>query len=113
MIPVIETRGLSKQFGPTVALSNLNLTVNRGEVFGLIGPNGAGKTTAMRLLLDLIRPTSGSLTVLGEQPQRGSALLRSRIGFLPGELRLHGRSRAGDLLRHFASISGPVRPGLI
>lgn len=113
MNQAIQTRGLGKRFGRTTALHDLNLNVSRGEVFGLIGPNGAGKTTAMRLLLDLIRPSSGTLTVLGEHPSAGSASLRSRVGYLPGELRLQGRGRAGELLQHYARISGPVAKGAI
>lgn len=113
MNQAIQTRGLGKRFGRTTALHDLNLNVSRGEVFGLIGPNGAGKTTAMRLLLDLIRPSSGTLTVLGEHPRQGSANLRSRVGYLPGELRLQGRARAGELLQHYARISGPVARGAI
>src|SRR5690625_1653750 len=113
MNQAIQTRGLGKRFGRTTALHDLNLSVSRGEVFGLIGPNGAGKTTAMRLLLDLIRPSSGTLSVLGEHPSAGSASLRSRVGYLPGELRLQGRARAGELLQHYARISGPVAKGAI
>src|SRR5690625_1851745 len=113
MNQAIQTRGLGKRFGRTTALHDLNLNVSRGEVFGLIGPNGAGKTTAMRLLLDLIRPSSGTLTVLGEHPRPGSANPRSRVGYLPGELRLQGRARAVELLQHYARISGPVAKGAI
>src|SRR5690625_2113949 len=113
MDQAIETRSLSKRFGRTTALRQLDLSISRGEVFGLIGPNRAGKTTAMRLLLDLIRPSSGTLSVLGEHPRAGSASLRSRVGYLPGELRLQGRARASELLQHYARISGPVARGAI
>ena len=63
--PAIETKGLTKTYGAMVAVDHLSLTVNRGEIFGFLGPNGAGKTTTMRMLLGLIRPSSGSATVLG------------------------------------------------
>jgi ABC-2 type transport system ATP-binding protein len=63
--PAIETKGLTKAYGAMVAVDHLSLTVNRGEIFGFLGPNGAGKTTTMRMLLGLIRPSSGSATVLG------------------------------------------------
>jgi ABC-2 type transport system ATP-binding protein len=79
----------------------------------VIGPNGAGKTTTMRLLLDIVRPTSGSATVLGVDPRSGGPALRRQIGFLPGELRLDARVTGRALLRHFASISGPVAPGAV
>ena len=74
----------------------------------MIGPNGAGKTTTMRLLLDIIRPSGGELSVLGESPRDGGAL-RRRIGYLPGELHLSTRVKGRELLAHYAEISGPVR----
>lgn len=111
MTGAVVTNALSKRYGANTALAPLTLSVGAGEVFGLIGPNGAGKTTFMRLLLDIIRPTGGSALVLGEDPRRGGAPLRRRVGYLPGELRLEGRARAGELLEHYVRISGPVRPG--
>ncbi|MFC0682649.1 ABC transporter ATP-binding protein [Lysobacter korlensis] len=113
MIPAIETRKLHKRYGTRTAVQELDLRVERGTVFGLIGPNGAGKTTTLRILLDVIRPTAGETRVLGEDPRTAGPALRRRIGFVPGELRLEGRIRAGRLLRHYADISGPVAPGAI
>ncbi len=104
----IEAVGLSKMFGPTVALAELNLAVETGEVFGLIGPNGAGKTTTMRLLLDVIRPTSGRLAVLGLDPRAGGPQLRGRLAFLPGELRLTSRATGRELLDFYARLQGGV-----
>ncbi|MBX3142380.1 MAG: ABC transporter ATP-binding protein [Trueperaceae bacterium] len=104
---------LTKRYGTFTALDTLNLQIPRGEVFGLVGPNGAGKTTTMRLLLDLVRPTSGTVRVLGTQPREGGGALRRRIGYLPGELRLAGRVTARNLLQHYASVSGPVVEGVI
>jgi len=111
MTQVLETTALTKRFGKRLALDAIDLRVEQGTVFGLIGPNGAGKTTTMRLLLDIIRPTSGSIRVLGEDPKVGGAPLRRRIGFLPGELRLEGRVTGRVLLRHYAQISGTVASG--
>ena len=91
MTLALETQALTKRYGRRLALDAIDLAVEPGTVFGVIGPNGAGKTTTMRLLLDIIRPTSGSARVLGQDPQTGGAELRRRIGFLPGELRLEGR----------------------
>jgi len=110
MTYAIETIGLTKRFGHHTALNSMDLAVETGSVFGVIGPNGAGKTTAMRLLLDIIRPTAGSATVLGRSPIAGGAALRKEIGFLPGELLLTGRVSGRSLLRHYAEISGPVPP---
>ncbi|WP_247829079.1 ABC transporter ATP-binding protein [Arthrobacter antioxidans] len=113
MIPVIQTIELTKRYGAHQALHTLDLDVAPGAVFGLIGPNGAGKTTTLRILLDIIRPTSGSVRILGTTPGEGGPALRRRIGYIPGELRLEGRLRGRQLLRHLAEISGPVPPGTI
>lgn len=110
MTLAIETRALAKRYGSRTALHGLDLRVERGSVFGLIGPNGAGKTTTLRLLLDIIRPTAGEITVLGENPRSAGAKLRRRIGYIPGELRLEGRVKGSALLKHLAEISGPVPP---
>src|SRR5437667_12396114 len=76
---IIETTGLTKRFrNRIVAVDGLNLRVRRGEVYGFLGPNGAGKTTTLRMLLGLVRPTSGTVTVLGAAP--GSSESLARIG---------------------------------
>jgi ABC-2 type transport system ATP-binding protein len=111
MTAAVETVALTKRFGALPALDGVDLRVDEGGIFGVIGPNGAGKTTLMRLMLDILRPTSGSVHVLGEEPRAGGPALRRRIGYLPGELRLEGRITGRDLLRHYAEISGPVERG--
>ncbi|MFD0361251.1 ABC transporter ATP-binding protein [Nocardia sp. GCM10030253] len=104
----IRTEGLTKHYGKHVALTDLNLEVGQGEVFGFLGPNGAGKSTTIRILLDLIRPTSGHVEVLGVDPRAGGAELRKRIGYLPGELEIEGRNTARDLLGFLADLRGTV-----
>src|SRR5690606_32745177 len=84
----IRIRSLTKRYGSRTALHGIDLDVPAGTIYGMIGPNGAGKTTTMRILLDLVRPTAGELSVLGAHPRTGGADLRRRIGYLPGELRL-------------------------
>ena len=98
----LVARGLVKRYGSTTALHGIDLDIPRGSVFGMIGPNGAGKTTTMRLLLDIIRPSGGELSVLGESPRGGGAALRRRIGYLPGELHLSTRVKGRELLAHYA-----------
>lgn len=102
----VETVGLAKSYGARRAVRGLDLDVSKGEVFGLIGPNGAGKTTTLRMLLDLVRPSSGTVRVLGQEPRTGGAALRRRIGYLPGELRLEQRASGRDLLAYYARLSG-------
>jgi len=83
-MPSIETHGLTKRFGDgTLAVEELDLTVESGEVFGFLGPNGAGKSTTINLLLDFIRPTSGSVEVLGTDVRSNPAAVRQRVGVLP------------------------------
>jgi ABC-2 type transport system ATP-binding protein len=74
----LEARGLTKRYGDTLAVDRVSLSVHRGEVYGFLGPNGAGKTTTLRMLLGLIRPTSGAATVLGNRP--GDAAALAKIG---------------------------------
>lgn len=113
MTAVIEARALEKRYGTHLAIDGIDLRVDRGSVVGLVGPNGAGKTTMLRMLVDIIRPTAGELTVLGREPRRSSAAQRCRIGYLPGEWRLAERMRGRTLLHHLAQLSGPVEPGTV
>jgi ABC-2 type transport system ATP-binding protein len=85
-VPVISIRGLTKRYGSLTAQKNLNLDVQSGETFGFLGLNGAGKTTAIRLLLDLLRPSSGQAFVFGYNCWREGLEARACIGYLPGEL---------------------------
>jgi len=87
--PAISIRGLTKRYGPFTALNDLNLDIHRGEIFGFLGLNGAGKTTAIRLLLDLLRPTSGQASIFGYDCQTQGLAARALIGYLPGELGLY------------------------
>ena len=101
---IIETQGLRKQFGTTVAVSDLSLQVGEGEIFGFLGPNGAGKTTAIKLLLALVEPTSGTGRVLGAP--LGDRAARARIGFLPEHFRFHETLTATELLRFHGRLHG-------
>jgi ABC-2 type transport system ATP-binding protein len=109
----LEAMAVTKRFGTLAALDGVNLAVPAGAVVGIIGPNGAGKTTLMRILVDIIRPTSGAVRVLGGDPRASGPTLRRSIGYLPGDLRLDGRATGRNLLDHFARISGPVASGTI
>ncbi|MEV4514201.1 ABC transporter ATP-binding protein [Dactylosporangium sp. NPDC049525] len=109
MTAVVQADGLTKFYGSQRGLEDLTLTVEAGEVFGYLGPNGAGKTTTIRLLLDFIRPTRGTVRVLGAAPRGGDGVAaRRRIGYLPGELAFDGRDKAGELLRFLGDARGGV-----
>ena len=106
MTPAIDISALTKRYGRTTALHGVDLAIEPGRVFGVIGPNGAGKTTTMRILLDIIRPTSGTVRVLGEDPREAGPALRRRIGYLPGELAMDTRVSGRALLTHYAHLNG-------
>src|SRR5215831_13965165 len=104
--PAVLTRGLSKSYGTVQALRGVDLEVRQGEIFGFLGPNGSGKTTAIRCMLDLIRPSAGSIRVLGIDPQAEPLAVRARVGYLPGELRLDDNMTADEVLRFFNRLRG-------
>ncbi|MGE5360691.1 MAG: ABC transporter ATP-binding protein [Bacteroidales bacterium] len=101
MPDAIVLRGLTKTFGSTVAVQDLDLVVPTGALYGLIGPNGAGKTTTIRLILSILFPDRGDLNVLGGQ----SALAaKDRIGYLPEERGLYKKMRVGEFLAYMAAL---------
>ncbi len=107
----IETEGLTFHYAGGVGVSDVDLTVERGEIFGFLGPNGAGKTTTIRMLLDLLRPDRGAARVLGQPVRAGSGELRRRIGFLPGDLALPAGLSGAQALDLFAALArrAPIR----
>ncbi len=107
---VVETQGIRKSFGTTVAVADLSLTIRRGEVFGFLGPNGAGKTTSVKMLLGLVVPSSGTARVLGAP--LGNRAARARIGFLPEHFRFHDALTAREFLRFHGRLSGLRGPAL-
>ena len=102
----IETTGLTKYYGKVRGVEDVHLTVHSGEVFGFLGPNGAGKSTTIRLLLDLIRPSAGSVRVLGMDPRSDSLAVRRRVGYLPGDLAMYDAMTARQLYTYFGGIRG-------
>jgi ABC-2 type transport system ATP-binding protein len=106
--PAIETSALTKFYGASRGIEDVDLRVERGEVFGYLGPNGAGKTTTIRLLLDLIRPTRGWAAIAGLDTRRESREVRRQTGYLPGELKLPTRSTALGFLSYLGALRGGV-----
>jgi ABC-2 type transport system ATP-binding protein len=104
----ISTRGLSKDYGDGHGLFDLDLDVERGEVFGFLGPNGAGKSTTMRLLLGLIAPTSGTATILGQDIREHEIEIKRHVGFLPGDFTLYPKLTGTTILDFLAELSGGV-----
>jgi ABC-2 type transport system ATP-binding protein len=110
--PAIVAEGLTRHYGPLVALDHLDLSVPAGSVFGFLGPNGAGKTTTLRLLTGLGRPTSGRAVVAGIEVGSDAAALGSRIGYLDQSPRLFGWMKGRELLEFAGRLCGLEGPAL-
>jgi ABC-2 type transport system ATP-binding protein len=108
--PAIRVEGLSKRFGTTQALSNLDLEVQEGEVVGYLGPNGAGKTTTIRLLLGLVRPNAGRAEIFGLDSQRQTVEAHRRLAYVPGEANLWPSLTGSETLHLLGRIQGRVDP---
>lgn len=102
----IETAGLTRRYGKFEALAGVDLAVPEGAVFGLVGPNGAGKTTLIKALVGALRPTGGEVRVLGLNPLKNRAELRSRIGYMPQSPALYEDLSARDNVRFFGAAHG-------
>ncbi len=101
---IIETKKLTKYYGNSPGIIDLDLSVEQGEIFGFIGPNGAGKSTTIRTLLGLIRPTGGSATIFGKDVVKFSPEINEEVGYLPSEVFYYDDMRAIDLLKYSGSF---------
>jgi ABC-2 type transport system ATP-binding protein len=101
-MPYIEVSGLTKSYGSIVGVRDLDFTVEQGEIFGFLGPNGAGKTTAIRLLMQLLNPDKGSISLFGKLLNKNRWDLRDRIGYLPGDFHPYGDMTSGYFLNYMA-----------
>jgi len=109
--PVVQLRGVSKRYGATIAVNNLDLEVHRAEVFALLGPNGAGKTTTIEMCEGFLRPDAGSIEILGLDPTTDNAKLRERIGVMLQGGGGYPAARAGEMLNLVAAYAAnPLDP---
>jgi ABC-2 type transport system ATP-binding protein len=106
-VAAIHIDELTKYFGPVVGVERLSLEVSPGEVFGFLGVNGAGKTTTIRLLLDLLRPTSGAASILGFDCQRQGLEARRHVGYLPGEMPMYPELTGAAYLKFLSALGAP------
>jgi ABC-2 type transport system ATP-binding protein len=102
---IIQIQDLTKRYGDVVAVDHLSFEVERGEIFGLLGPNGAGKTTTIRVIMDILNPDAGNVTVLGQPPGQAKA----RVGYLPEERGLYRNLKVLDTLVYLAELKGISR----
>lgn len=100
----IEVRNLKKYFGKTHAIDDISFEVQKGEIFGFLGPNGAGKTTTIRCLMDFIRPTFGDIKILEHNLQTDSIMIRNKIGYLSGDVRLYGGWTGEEHIKFLESL---------
>jgi len=115
-LPIIHIENLTKNFGKVVAVDRISFDVYPGEIFGFLGPNGAGKTTTIRLLLDLLRPTSGKILLFGKDLIGNSHEIRRRCGYLPGNFNSYGNLTGREFLHLCADlrkIPRKIDPGLL
>jgi ABC-2 type transport system ATP-binding protein len=110
MTTIIQTEKLTKSYGAHRGIIEVDLQVEQGEIFGFLGPNGAGKTTTIRVLLDLIRPTSGRARVFDIESSADPVAIHRRVGYIPGEFALYDRLTGGQTLEYFANLRGGVDP---
>jgi ABC-2 type transport system ATP-binding protein len=101
---IISVNHLTKFYGKTLGVQDLNFSVSQGEIFGFLGPNGAGKTTTIRMLLDLLRPSSGQIHIFGKEIYDHSLEIRRRSGYLPGNFSAYGNMTGIDFLRFAGSM---------
>lgn len=105
-MPAVEVNHIIKSYADKVVVNDLAFSVNQGEIFGLIGPNGAGKTTTIRMLMDIIKPDSGDVTILGEKLTEAS---KNKLGYMPEERGLYRKLSVIDSIIYLASLKGMDR----
>ena len=108
MTTLVETQGLTKNYGSSRGIEDVTFTIAEGEVFGFLGPNGAGKTTTIRTLMGLLRPTAGSGRIAGLDCWEQSTDVKRLVGYLPGELSLDPNLTGGQILEYFGHLRGGV-----
>lgn len=102
----IEIKNLTKHFGNVKAVDGIDFSVEKGEIFGFLGPNGAGKTTTIRCMMDFIRPSRGTITIFGKDSHRDSVLLKKKIGYLSGNVRLYNKWTGRDHIEFVSQLTG-------
>jgi ABC-2 type transport system ATP-binding protein len=103
---MIELSDLTKRYGRFTAVDGINLTIPRGELYGLVGPNGAGKTTTMRMIAGILQPTAGRIRIAGYDLQENPMAAKSRLGFIPDRPFVYDKLTGAEFLRFVASLYG-------
>lgn len=103
---ILKTKDLTKKYQSKTVVDNLNIEIRKGEIFGLLGPNGAGKSTTMNMICSIVRPTAGSIELLGKNPWKQKKEVIHKIGYIPQELAIHGSLKAWENVELFTSLYG-------
>ncbi|WP_121641393.1 ABC transporter ATP-binding protein [Virgibacillus sp. Bac330] len=106
---VLQTKSLTKRFGKFTALNQVNIDVNEGEVYGFIGPNGAGKSTAIRVLLGILKATSGEARIFGMDAWKDAVAIHKRTAYVPGDVHLWPNLSGGEVIDLFIQLRGGVK----
>ncbi len=105
---VLEINNLVKKYGKVVALDNINLNVNQGEVYGFIGPNGAGKTTTIRLILGILKANEGEIKVFEKDAWNDAVIIHEKLAYVPGEVSLWPNLTGGEIIDLFLKLRGEI-----
>src|SRR4051812_4344247 len=108
MAAIIAINDLTKSYGRSRGVKDVTLGVEEGEIFGFLGPNGAGKTTTIRVLMGLLRPTSGGATIAGHDVWRESVAVKKLVGYLPSDPQLDPDLTGGQIIEYFGHLRGGV-----
>lgn len=103
---ILKTTDLTKKYNNKAVVDSLNIEIRKGEIFGLLGPNGAGKSTTMNMICSIVRPTVGSIELLGKNPWKQKKEVIHKIGYIPQELAIHGNLKAWENVELFTSLYG-------
>lgn len=107
---VLKVENVTKKFGSFTALDGVNFAINEGEVYGFIGPNGAGKSTTIRILLGILKATSGKATIFGQDAWHDAVDIHKRIAYVPGDVNLWPNLSGGEVIDLFAKLYGTAHP---
>lgn len=103
---ILKTTDLTKKYDNKTVVDELNLEIKKGEIFGLLGPNGAGKSTTMNMICSIVRPTAGTIWLMGKNPWKEKKEVIHKIGYIPQELAIHGKLKAWENVELFTSLYG-------
>lgn len=103
---LVEIKGMTKKFGKVTAVDNIDLTMEEGEIYGFIGPNGAGKSTTIRVLLGMLKPTSGQVSIFGKDAWENAVDIHKRVAYVPGEANLWPNLTGGQVIDLFLTMHG-------